>query len=150
MNSKEWYYINDFDDFVENARKLVFKFFGESSEVDQEEEQALGTSLNKMSKEELEELDVTLSHAESAVIVKQLAKKQVHKKSKEERYLINDKILNMIIEELNTRMISNILNNLVNKGVLESAYDADINDFVFWIKEDEQNNKNSKESPETD
>jgi hypothetical protein len=48
-------------------------------------------------------------------------------------------------------MISNILNNLVNKGVLESAYDADLNDFVFWIKEeDEQNNKDSKDFPETD
>lgn len=142
MNSKEWYYINDFDDFVENARKLVFKFFGEASATE-DEEAALGDSLSNMSKEELEELETTLTYAESALIVKQFAKKQVHKKSKQERYVINDKILNMIIEELNTRMISNILNNLVNKGVLESAYDTDINDFVFWVKEDENN-------PETD
>jgi hypothetical protein len=97
MNSKEWYYINDFDDFVENARKLVFKFFGESSGVDEEEGNALGISLNQMSKEELEELEITLTHAESSVIVKQLAKKQISKKTKQERYIINDKILNMII-----------------------------------------------------
>jgi hypothetical protein len=137
MENKEWYYIHDFDDFVENARKLVFKFFGQASEAEKQEEKMLGASLLKLSKEEIEELDTTLTHSESALIVKQIAKKQINKKNKKERYLINDKILNAIIEELNSRMISNILNNLVNRGVLESAYDADVNDFVFWLKEDE-------------
>ena len=137
MNSKEWYYINDFDDFVENARRLVFKFFGEASEADKKEQETLGAGLLALSKEELEEIDMTLTYSESALIIKQRAKKQINKKNKQERYLINDKILNEIIEELNSRMISNILNNLVNRGILESAYDADVNDFVFWLKEDE-------------
>ena len=45
-------------------------------------------------------------------------------------------------------MVSNILNQLVNKGILESAYDEKSNDFIFWLKEsigDEEKNK-----PETD
>jgi hypothetical protein len=45
-------------------------------------------------------------------------------------------------------MVSNILNTLVNKGVLDSAFDTDQNDFIFWVKEDENNKKDQK--PETD
>jgi hypothetical protein len=32
-------------------------------------------------------------------------------------------------------MISNMLNNLVNKGVLDSGFDDESNDFIFWIKD---------------
>jgi hypothetical protein len=44
-------------------------------------------------------------------------------------------------------MVSNLLNNLVNKGVIETGFDSDSNDFVFWIKD---NDKNKTEKPETD
>ena len=43
-------------------------------------------------------------------------------------------------------MISNMLNTLVNKGLLETAYDNESNDFIFWVK----NNETSQEKPETD
>lgn len=43
-------------------------------------------------------------------------------------------------------MVSNILNTLVNKGVLDSGYDSEKNDFIFWVKED----ANNQETPETD
>ena len=42
-------------------------------------------------------------------------------------------------------MTSNILNGLVNKGIVETAYDDETNDFVFWIK-----NENKKEKRKTD
>jgi hypothetical protein len=45
-------------------------------------------------------------------------------------------------------MISNILNSLVNKGILDSAYDSDQNDFIFWVKEEDDTKSNQK--PETD
>jgi hypothetical protein len=44
-----------------------------------------------------------------------------------------------MIESFNSRMISNMLNHLVNRGLLETAYDADSNDFVFWIKDETEN-----------
>jgi hypothetical protein len=48
-------------------------------------------------------------------------------------------------------MISNILNSLVNKGVLDSAYDSDQNDFIFWVKEEEEeDDTKSNQKPETD
>jgi hypothetical protein len=140
--SKEWYYINDIDNFVNSARKLVFKFFG--NEEDKLSE-AIDLSLDKLTKEETEELEETLSFNESLSIVKLYAKKQINKNKKTSRYCINDKILHQIIEALNSRLVSNILTKLTNQGVLESAYDSEINDFVFWIKEqseDDTNNSN--------
>jgi hypothetical protein len=94
-------------------------------------------------------MDETLTHAESAIIIKNYAKKQINKKTKETRYCLTDKLLQLIIEDLNNRMISNILNSLVNKGVLDSAYDNEQNDFIFWVKDEDDNTESNKKS-ETD
>ena len=141
MSDKQWFLIKDLNDFVDHFRSLVFKFFGTTNEISNTD--SLNSILSEMSKEEIEEMNETLSHAEAEIIIKNYAKKQVNKKTKEIRYCINDKIFQSIIEDLNTRMISNILNTLVNKGVLDSAFDTDQNDFIFWIK-DEDDNKNPK------
>ena len=108
---------------------------------------SLTASLASMSKEEISEMDETLTHDESAIIIKNYVKKQINKKTKKIRYCLTDKILQSIIEDLNSRMISNILNSLVNKGVLDSAYDNEQNDFIFWVTDDD---KKSNEKPETD
>lgn len=142
--SQDWYYIHNVEEFVNSARKLVFYFFGNT------DDSAIMKNLSfkdvpELSEEEQAELESSLSFNESLLIVKQLAKKQTHKKSKKERYCINDIILHSIIEDLNSRMVSNILNSLVNQGILDTGYDIDINDFVFWVKED----SNKNENPET-
>lgn len=144
MNNEQWFFINDFDEFVDHSRSLVFKFFGALNEI---ADDSMTASIAQMSQEELDEMDETLTHDESAIIIKNYAKKQVNKKTKETRYCLTDKLLQSIIEDLNNRMISNILNSLVNKGVLDSAYDSDQNDFIFWVKDDD-NKQNQK--PETD
>jgi hypothetical protein len=41
-------------------------------------------------------------------------------------------------------MVSNIISGLVQKGLVETAFDEEANDFVFWVK------KNEEEKPETD
>lgn len=145
MKDDQWFFINDFDDFVDHSRSLVFKFFGAINELDDND--SFTSILSGMSQEEIKEMDETLTHTEAAIIVKNHAKKQVNKKTKEIRYCITDKILQNIIEDLNSRMISNILNSLVNKGVLDSGFDTDKNDFIFWIKDQ---NDNTNQKPETD
>jgi len=145
MKNDQWFFINDFDDFVDHSRSLVFKFFGAVNAV---ADDSMTASLSQMNKDEIEEMDKTLTHEESAIIIKQHARKQINKKTKQVRYCLTDKILQSIIEDLNSRMISNILNALVNKGVLYSAYDDDQNDFIFWVKEDDDTKSNQK--PETD
>lgn len=139
--SKEWFSINDFDDFVDSARKLVFHCFDQAN---QNTDDGFIDAISNMNDEDLLELDTLLSHDESSIIVTNLAKKRKNKKNNESKYFINDKILMDIIEALNARMISNILNKLSNEGIIETAYDSSINDFVFWIKD------NEKEKPETD
>jgi hypothetical protein len=145
MNNDQWFFINDFDDFVEHSRSLVFKCFGEANKI---ADDSMTTALYNMSKQETEEMNSTLTHEESAIIIKNYARKQINRKTKEVRYCLTDKLLQSIIEDLNSRMISNILNSLVNKGLLDSAYDSDQNDFIFWVKEEDDTKSNQK--PETD
>jgi glucan phosphorylase len=143
MNNDQWFFISNFDEFVDHSRSLVFKFFGEANQI---ADDSMTASLYKMTNKETEEMDQTLTHDEAAAIIKNYAKQQVNRKTKKTRYCLTDKILQVIIEDLNSRMVSNILTKLVVDGVLDSAFDTEKNDFIFWVKEeDDQNLK-----PETD
>jgi membrane-associated HD superfamily phosphohydrolase len=121
----EWYYVEDIEKFLDHIRKVSYEKFAE---------------VNQMMKDDLaskftEELDNILSRQESDNIVIPLLKK--HK----DTYKVSDKTVLTIIEKLNSRMISNSLNNLVKSGLIESAFDSELNDFVFWVKEDGNNSK---------
>lgn len=140
---KNWYVIKDLTEFVDNARKLVFNNFGKAGDDNDNDVDAM---LSDIKPEEQKEFDEVLSHEESMIITKSLVKKQNHKKTGKLRYIMNDDIFMSVIESLNDRMVSNMLNGLVNKGLLETAFDDKSNDFVFWIK----NNENKTETPETD
>ena len=137
---KNWYVIADIDDFVTAARKLVFNTFGQADEETQDVEQALTT----IKPENQEEFDSVLTQEESVVITKNLARKQINKKTNEKRYLINEHLMLSIVEALNDRMTSNLLNSLVNRGIIESAYDNESNDFVFWVKEENEKENKKK------
>jgi hypothetical protein len=143
MENKEWYIIRNLPEFIDHARRLVFKFFGQ---VNEDSNDSLTAMLSSLSMDEEKELDSTLSFAECENIAKQFLKKKNNKKTKTISYYINDSILMKMLESFNNRMISNILNKLVNNGLLESAFDEENNDFIFWVKDDE----NKKETPETD
>lgn len=132
--SKPNYIIDDLDQFTDSTRRLVYNGFGKGSVEDPDEFTELVT---KISPDEEQELNKILSHDEALVIVKSMAKEQHHKYENRSRYLIDEKIFTEIIEALNARLVSNILTSLANKGMIESAYDSDINDFVFWVKDDE-------------
>jgi Mg/Co/Ni transporter MgtE len=136
---KQNYIIDDLEEFTRSARKLVFNGFDKSIGDDPDEFTKL---ITEISQDDLEEMDQILTQQESLVIVKSLAKEQKHKITNESRYLIDEKIFSQIIEEMNGRLVSNMLSSLACKGMIESAYDEQINDFVFWIKDDE--------TPETD
>jgi hypothetical protein len=144
MNN-EWYVINDMPAFIDHARALVFNSFGSSLGGDKDFPEFDDITLVKP--EDQKELDQILSIEESLIIADPMFKKQTNKKTKKIRYMVNDTVFMQILESLNDRMISNMLNNLVNKGVLETGFDNESNDFVFWIKD---NDKNKIEKPETD
>jgi hypothetical protein len=131
--NEEWYIIKDIIEFVDKTRTLIFNNFGSDKSTD------IDILLDEIKPEDQEEFDTVLSHDESLVIVKSLAKKQTNKKNQKIRYLISDSLYYEIIQSLNDRMIINILNSLVNKGMIETAFDNKSNDFVFWIKDSKNN-----------
>lgn len=140
----EWFIIDDISQFIESTRVLVFNAFGKTNETQLDE---LSFFLSELPKEEIDELNQTLTQDECLSISKNFIRKELNKKTKKIRFVINTKKYMEMIESFNSRMISNMLNNLVNKGVLESAYDSEANDFIFWVKD---NDKKQNEKPETD
>ena len=142
MSESGWMIIKDVKKFTNKMRYLVYNHFGQWDSVPSDE---WNVSLNP---EHQKDLDNVLSYDEASVIVLEVLKKQINKKTQLERYLVNDDLLYRLIEDLNQRMISNIVSGLVSKNLIEVSFDTEKNDFVFWIKEDE--NQNEKEKPETD
>ena len=126
----EWYIIENLDDFVDHVRGLVFNNFGESDDDTDVEKQT-----SDIRPENQDECDSVLSHNESKRIVCGIVKKQIHKITKVKRYLLTNKMFMTIVEALNERMTSNLLSNLVNKGLIETGFDSSVNDFVFWVKD---------------
>lgn len=141
FTNDEWFIVKDIDGLINSSRALVFNSFGTTKD----KADIVDMQISNKDKKELEDV---LSFNESKIIILSLLKKQINKKTKDKRYMVNDRLFMSIIQSLNDRMTSNILNSLVNKGLVDTAYDPDANDFVFWIK----NNENEEEiqKPETD
>lgn len=136
------YEIKDLDEFVESARRVVFGGFGKSIEETKDD---FTDMLEQLSAEEETEMNEVLTQQESILIVESIVKRQTNKRTKQIRYVINEKIFGDVLEALNARLVSNILSNLTKKGLIESAYDDELNDFVFWCKEDaDKKNKKPK------
>lgn len=143
----EWFIIEDIDQFIESTRVLIFNAFGKTEETELDELSFLITNLDK---DEIEELNKTLTQEECSIIAKDYITKETNKKTKKTRFIISTEKYMAMIESFNSRMVSNMLNHLTNIGVLESAYDSKSNDFIFWVKENDAKKKKNKEKPETD
>lgn len=139
MSDDEWFAVTDIDGLVTSARTLVYNNFGEWDSKDEDE--IVDSMITKPDNQN--EFDELLTQEESTIIVRSLLKKQRHKTTGEIRYLISDSSFYDILQQLNDRLVSNTIASLVHKGLVESAYDSEIDDFVFWVKKDE-------ELPETD
>lgn len=130
----EWYTIFDIDGFVETTRILVYDLFGSKNSVKDPFENI--KKIQDLSEEEQAELNSVLTQQESLNIVKNMAKIKIHKKTKQKAYMISEKMFADLLDHLNSRMVSNMLHNLANKGLLEIAFDEEKNDFIFWPKDD--------------
>ena len=135
----QWYEITNLEQFIDSTRVIVFDNFGKQEQVINDEFSYL---LSDLSDSDRSELNKVLSHEECLIMSKDFV--QQHKNKLR---IDNNKFFAMI-ESFNNRMISNMLNNLVNQGVLESGYDVETNDFIFWIKDGDD--KNEIQKPETD
>jgi hypothetical protein len=135
----EWFVINDLNEFTDKTRIIVYNNFGKW-----ESNNPINETMDLIEESDTNDMNKVLSHEESLTIVKQVVKKQKHKKSDRVRYILNETLFAKIVQDLNARMVSNVLNELVKKGIIESGFDNKSNDFVFWIKKD------NNETPEAD
>lgn len=134
------YVISDIDKFVNETRKIIFGGFGQTE--DDEDATTLDELIDNLTESDIEELDQTLTQDECISILHDYVKPRKTKNGKK-KYVINEEQFNQIIDAFNARLVSNLLTNLVNKGLIESAYDNEENDFIFWIPSNEDENKKS-------
>ena len=127
------YVVSDIDKFVDQTRKIVFGCFGEQDEITDENMDGL---ISQLSETDIEELDKTLSHEECMVILHTHVEPKMTRRKKK-KYIITQENFNNIIEDFNSRLVSNLLQQLVAKGLIETSFDSEENDFVFWVKDNE-------------
>jgi hypothetical protein len=120
------------DKLVEFSRQLIFYNFAIEDDDDETDDEFIAKVKN-IKKEDKEELDRLLPFQESKLIFKSSIKKQVNRRTKKVRYVIKESDYDEVLVELNSRMVSNIIRSLVKKGLVETAFDDDKNDFVFWV-----------------
>jgi len=120
------------DKLVEFSRQLIFYNFAIEDEDDETDDEFI-SKVKNIKKEDKEELDRLLPFKESKLIFKSSLKKQINRRTKKIRYVIKESDYDEVLVELNSRMVSNIIRSLVKKGLVETAFDDDKNDFVFWV-----------------
>lgn len=124
------YVIKDIDKFVDETRRIVFGAFGQPPE-----ENEIDDFISELSDTDIEELDKTLSHEECMAILHDKVTPKKNYKG-ELKYVISEEQFGEIIEDFNSRLVSNLLNELVSQGLLETGWSDEDQDFIFWLSEE--------------
>jgi len=128
MKKQRIYEITDVDEFVESIRLIILENFYDS-ESKLSEEISKFDELMKTKRGKLEE-KLTLQEARN--IIKPILKTVINSVGQEE-YTMSHKNFKRMLDELNRRIISNILMELVSDGLIETGFDEEKNDFIFWV-----------------
>jgi tRNA C32,U32 (ribose-2'-O)-methylase TrmJ len=140
----EWFAIVNLDSFVNSTRVLVYELFGNQDKEKNDSVAKTNTDYEKLTSIEKKEINECLTHQESLLISKEFITEKESKKLKKKRYIISDKDYLSFLESLNARLVSNMLSKMVKQDLLDTAFDEESNDFVFWLKEEEENNEKDK------
>jgi tRNA C32,U32 (ribose-2'-O)-methylase TrmJ len=141
----EWFAIVNLDSFVNSTRVLVYELFGDQDKEKNENIAKTNTDYEKLTNIEKKEINECLTHQESLLISKDFITEKESKKLKKKKYIISDKNYLLFLESLNARLVSNMLSKMVKQELLDTAFDEESNDFVFWLKEDNnEKDKNTK------
>lgn len=135
----EMYDIIDLEKFIDATRTLVYSYFGKDNDKNNPNN-TVDNLLNSLTDDEVCEMNACLSLSESMVIAKKFIKTQKNKNTKQIRQIISEEAYMQFVEELNSRLVSNLISKLASQGVLETAFDEEANDFVFWVKDPNEKN----------
>lgn len=119
------YVINDLTEFATYIRKISLHKFSQANQSVSDE---FSTCLSEEKNNTEDENVISIKEVENIIV-------SLIKKNKRGEFLLSSRILIKIIEEINERIVTNLLNILVNKNIIESAFDEKTNDFIFWVKE---------------
>lgn len=131
-----WLEIINLDKLVNFTRNVIYYNFDDNNNNMTDEE--FVNKVKNMGNKSNEELDKVLPFEETKTIMKEFVKKRKNKKTNQIAYFMKESDYDEVLYQFNQRMISNIVSGLVSKGLLESAYDNEKNDFVFWVKKNEE------------
>ena len=136
-----WLEIENLDKLIDFSRRLIYSNF-DPNKRDQED-QTFFQNLSKFNNIELAEMNDILPHKEIKIIFNEFIIKKRHKKTKQIRLFIQEDDYENVLEAINSRFVSNIVQRMVGKGLLETAFDAERNDFIFWVNKNEKNQEDT-------
>lgn len=125
------YIITDVELFVDTIRRIVYNGFAQEIPED------IDLFIKSFENIDENELDETLTLKECLAIVshQKLITTQVSKTTGNKRFVVTEDNYYKMIDDFNNRLVSNLLSSLVAKGLIESAYCEEENDFIFWVKD---------------
>lgn len=133
-----WMEVISLDKLANFSRKVIYYNFDEQNSSLGDKE--FLEKIDKIEHTNNKELDKVLPLDETKVILSGLTFKKRNKKDKKVYTFIKESDYEEALSQINERMVSNIVKNLVSRGLVESAFDSEKNDFVFWVKKDEERN----------
>lgn len=146
MDTEGWMEIVNIDKLVDFSRRVIFyNFDEENNDLDDKD---FMKKIEKIEHKDSAEIDKVLPTNEVKAIFSDVVVKKRNKKTKKINLFIREEDYEEVLAQLNQRMVSNIVKGLVAKGLVDSAFDSEKNDFVFWVRTDYDDRKS--ENPETD
>lgn len=127
------YDITNLLEFLDASRVWLYTMFGGLNPSESMEIKYVDLEV-----EEKQEIDKVLNIKE----VINIAQEYIKFNERDGIWLITEDRYEQLLIELNARMTSNLLASMVSSGILESAYDSKINDFVFWRSDTDEKNNN--------
>jgi len=141
-----WMEIVNIDKLVDFSRRVIFYNFDEDN--DDLDDEDFMKKIEKIESKDSAEMNKVLPRDEVKAIFLDLIVKRRNKNTKKVALFIKEEDYEEVLAQLNQRMVSNIVKGLVSRGLVESAFDSEKNDFVFWVRTDYDDRK--RENPETD
>lgn len=131
--------ITNLAEFLDASRVWLYTVFGGLNPVE-----SMKMRYKDLKLEEKEEIDKVLNIKEVINISKDYVVFDEH----EGTWSITENKYEELLIEMNARMTSNLLASMVSSGILESAYDSEINDFVFWRTDKDEKDNNEQQTDE--
>lgn len=133
MKKQRVYEITNVEEFAESIRLIILENFYDNDKKLTKEI----SKFDELMKTKREKIQEKLTLQESKNIIKPILKTVINSVGEKE-YTVSHKNFKKILEELNRRIISNILMELVSEGLVETGFDEEKNDFIFWVAGEEK------------